>query len=672
MAWGKKTLTASAEPPERPRSRNSLVASALRFRFEDSSYGAWRFRDEAWQRELWRLYDITPELRFAASWVGQCCSQVRIYVAKVDELGRIQGEATDPKIAALSDTLLGGPKAKAEHLRMMGINLTIAGECYIVGRPDDLTGRDAWWILSPTEFRKVRGANGEWEWAWGMKDAPFKLDVERNIVTRVWTPHPVRVWCADSPARSCQIILRELEQLTKYVASQIDSRLISGGIFIIPNDLDMPQDDTTTNNADSLMIRLATAAAASLRGEGTALAVLPHIIEANNPDGFRLINFDSELSKVALELRKEAIERLGVGMDMPAEVLKGVGDSNHWNGFLIDGYGIKVHIEPLMNRICDALTQAYLIPALRLMGKDPGRYTYQYDTSPLQLRPQRGQDALNLYEKDIISAEAVRAAMFFKESDAPNGEEAAKRILLEVLLRDPQLIQNQAIREAVGITEEILPQTAMIAPTAQSVGLGAGGGSGPPPPPPPPTGIRSALPPPIPNTLGNLGAAPRMPNPGGQPGPVPSAPLGTSAPVSNGGAPPNGLRASSANDPGMRQLSMEQMGVVVAANATVQRGLELAGKRLLTGEHRHSWTDVPAHELHTRIRVRDQARVNRLLAGAWDQLDLTIKVFSDNFDTQRLRLVLEQYCAGLLLRAEAHEPEFLFEALQLSGIIDGK
>ena len=86
---GRKNSDVAIPEPE-PR-RRSLIASALRFRFDDSSYNSYRFRDEAWQRELWRLWRVTPELHFAANWVGQCCSRVRIYVADVDDLGRVQG-----------------------------------------------------------------------------------------------------------------------------------------------------------------------------------------------------------------------------------------------------------------------------------------------------------------------------------------------------------------------------------------------------------------------------------------------------------------------------------------------------------------------------------------------------------------------------------------------------
>jgi hypothetical protein len=649
MAFGRK---AAIEAPQPPR-RRSLVASAIRTNFSDLSWNTIKWRDETWQRELWRYYDLIPEFSFASRWVGQCCSRVRIYVAKVDELGRVQGEVKDPRINALADSLLGGPASKAEALRAMGINLTVAGECFVVGRPNERPGstKDEWYILSPTEMRKIQGANGTWYWAWDMPDGvPFKLDLDQNVVTRVWTPHPQRIWCADSPSRSCQMILRELEQLTKYIFSQIDSRLINAGVFIIPNNLDLPAEENTTNSSESLMYRFATAASASLRGEGTALGVLPHIIESDNPDGFQYKTFESELSKQAMELRKEAVERLGVGMDMPPEVLSGLGDSNHWNSFLIDGYGIKVHIEPLMNRICDALTKAYLYPALEFMGKDPERYTYSFDTSPLQVRTQRLQDALNLYEKNELSGNALREAGYFKESDAPSVEESARRFIQEILLRDPQMFQNQAVREASGIPEEVIPQSSMIAPTAQSISMGpggggggafgGGGGSGPPPPPAPPTGIINNLPPPIPDTLGKVGAPPGPPT-----------------------APPTGIQASA----NARQL--EEMGVIVLAEATVRRALEVAGKKSLDRHERNRWPHVPAHELHTRIKVPDRQRAEILLAGAWSHLDAMTKFVSDDFDTEPLQKSLHKYCVYLLLNQIAHEPPTLLAALQADGVI---
>lgn len=640
---GKELAVASEAPvARRGASTRSLVASAMRVNFDDVSYNTYRFRDETWQRELWRLYDIVPEFAYASRWVGNCCSQVRIYVANIDKLGRVQGESTKPQITALAERVLGGPAAKAEALRSLGINLTVAGEAYIIGKPRE-NDHDEWFILSSTEVRRARQNR-----QWGDKVYPEVFNMGPNVTTRVWTPHPQRIWCADSPARSCQPVLRELEQLTKYVFSQIDSRLFSAGLLVIPNNLDLPDDGSNNSAGESLMIRLATAGAASLRGEGTALGVLPHIIEANPEDierGFKLVTFDSELSKQALELRAEAVRRLGLGMDMPPEVLTGMSSGNHWQGWLIEGVGIKIHIEPIMTRICDALTTAYLKPALTLLGEDVSRFQFAFDTSPLNVRPQRLQDALNLNEKGIVDDQAVREAGYFKESQKPSEEEVAQKFVRELVLRDPNLFQNQAIRELCGITEEMVPQSAMIMPTpGGNFGQGGMGGAGPPPPPPPPTGIQSELPPPMPDVTQSI--ANTAPTPPGA------------------NAPPTAIQASAV------EVSTQDIALIAVAEATVRRALELAGKRLLDRHSRNQWPDIPHSELHTRIAVKDQFHANRVLNGAWDQLPGIAGALGSTIDPERLQMSLDRYCTFLLTRGIVHEPKNLLQLLQAEGLVN--
>ena len=147
--------------------------------------------------------------------------------------------------------------------------------------------------------------------------------------------------------------------------------------------------------------------------------------------------------------------------------------------------------------------------------------------------------------------------------------------------------------------------------------------------------------------------------------PIPQTPMNPATRESpDMGAPPTGLSASA--------YVMQEMGVVVLAEATVRRGLELAGKRLLTNQNRHRFPDVPHFELHTRIAVQDQAHANRLLLGAWDQLDAMTKFVADDFDTARLQQSLTKYCSTLLVRGIAHDPPSLLAALQRDGVVHAK
>jgi hypothetical protein len=628
-----------------------LTASALRMNFDDASYSNYRFRDETWQRELWRYYDIIPELRFAASWIGSACSKVDIFVAEVDKLGRVQGRAKKKEVAALSDTLLGGPAAKAEAIRMAAINLTIAGECYILGKPASKPGvdKDKWFILSSSEIRRVKGG----QVFWGDRQYYQEiLDLTKSMVTRVWTPHPQRIWCADSPARACQAILRELEQLTKYVFSQIDSRLAGAGMLVIPNNLDFPAEDGVTTAGESLMMRMAQAMAASLKGDGTAMALVPLIIEAAPEDierSFKLIQFASELSKQAVELRDEAIRRLSLGLDIAPEILTGQGDMNHWSSWFVDEATVKLHVEPLMNRLCDALSTAYLVPALKIMGLDPQRFVYSFDTSPLTIRPQRLQDALNLFEKGAIGYEALRVAGYFKESDAPTPEQLAMSFAKELMLRDPNLAQQPGWRHLAGITDEMLPPASLTAPVPSGGGIGGGGGTGAPPPPPPPSSIMDTGIAPTPDGL----AAP------------PAGISGGDMPGAGSGAP-QGIQASSAIE------GAHDMAVIIAAHATVLRGLELAGNKLRTRATYKEHPNLDKHQIHTVIKARDRLQAVSLIEGAWSHLPTLLSQFHSHVKPIDLRQSLTRYCSVLLTEGIEHDPVTMIKLLRQDGHLNGR
>src|SRR5688500_13593635 len=104
MALGRRR---GHETPQDPQ-RNSLVASAARIKLDGQGWKSYKFGDDTWQTEAWRLYDIIGELRFIANWVGSALSRVRIYVAEVDKNGRVQQETEKEKVASLADTLFGG------------------------------------------------------------------------------------------------------------------------------------------------------------------------------------------------------------------------------------------------------------------------------------------------------------------------------------------------------------------------------------------------------------------------------------------------------------------------------------------------------------------------------------------------------------------------------------
>lgn len=614
---------------------NSLVASAARIKLDGLGWRTYKFGDDTWQTEVWRLYDIVGEFRFVSNWIGSACSRVRIYVAEVDKNGRVQKEVAKPKIAGLADTLFGGPSAKAEALRMLGINLTVAGDCFIVGRGTDDPESDEWYVVSTSELKRwgsrinLLAADGSVE---------ERLDPSKDLVIRVWTPHPRRHLWADSPARAAMPMLWEIERLTRFVFAQIDSRLVSAGIFPLPKEASFPdevdEDGNQLSGSEALTQRLMRTASASLKGEGTAAGVVPIFMETpgDSMGKYQLIEFTSELSKQALELRSEAIRRFALAMDIEPSILSGMGEANHWGAWQIMEGQINVHIVPLMTRICDALTTAYLRPALESINEDQERYVFHYDTAPLTVRPERLKDTLELQKLGLVSRETVLLSGDYKISDAPDTEEDLQNFTRELMLRDPNLFQIPAVRKVAGYTDDVLPPNTVVTP--QQPGQP---GAGPPPPPPPPTGIQP--------TAG---------------GPMPLESVAQNNPAGPPPAP-NGVTASATVPPAMQTF--------VVSNATVLRALERAGKRLLDRHSRDRWPDVPPYQLHTRIRVGNADRAERLLEGAWDHLPVLTAALDYSVDTDSLQQSLQHYCMTLLVQEQPHDVKLLGQYLTSQGLL---
>jgi hypothetical protein len=608
------TRRKSAEVPA-PTPR-TMVASAARipvdgFTWPTAPYSA----DKAWQAETWRLYNCIGELHDAADWIGSACSRVKIGVYKVDQYGNIQGEAEDPEIRALGTSLFGGAGPRAEIQRALGISLTVAGESYLIGRT--VNGLDRWTVAAPTEL------NNEGPRLYlSQGDVTQALVQKRDMLLRVWTPHPANMWFSDAPARSALHVLTQLEKLTRFTDSQLDSRIANGMVWCIPAGLDFPRSDDQSV-AEAFMEMILEAMEASLTGNGQAAGIAPIIIEVPQDLPQPLVDlmkqpikFESLLTEAASQLRDESIRRLSISMNIPPEVLLGMGQSaNHFNIWHVEESAVKIHIEPIMVRICDALN-TWLYAAMATLGRkdEVASYTYWFDTSSLTVRPNRLADSLTLYDKKLLSGEAVRRYGDYKEDDAPSAEEISQRNTLEVMLRDPTLFADASVREEAGINVEM----DMLSDSAT-------------PPPPPPTPEL---------TQGNQGPAPF-----------------TDLPEDVGTAPDD-LTAS---------LVAISSPVLEAAHHTVRRSLELAGNRMLTASVRKThWDNVPKHMLHTKVKV-DPSKLDTLLASAWDNLRddaLELGVNPDKYGN-----VVQNYTKTLLVRSVAHERTMLASVLREAGLI---
>jgi len=171
------------------------------------------------------------------------------------------------------------------------------------------------------------------------------------------------------------------------------------------------------------------------------------------------LKFWSDLDDKVVEMRDAAIKRLALGLDVPPEVLLGVADANHWNAWLSEESAVKAHLEPRLAIIAYALTTHYLQAAIADQVPDPENYFVMADTSSIRLRPNRSQEAIELYNLGELSGPALRRETGFQPEDAPADEQVKMWILRKIATGSTSPEQTQAALKMIGIDLPVVQVT---------------------------------------------------------------------------------------------------------------------------------------------------------------------------------------------------------------------
>lgn len=515
--------------------------------------------NESWQNEAWYFYDAVGELRAPTNWIANAVSRADVFAAETDpETGKATGPTEDNRAQQAAALVLGGMARRAQLQYILAVCWQIPGEAYIVIRPraaraaDRRPQADEWLVLSGTKV-KVKG--GQWIYT----DPITALDVtlgNNDRLIRVWSPHPNDQGKADSAVRPALPVLREIEKSSQNIASRLDSRLAGNGLLLIPEEMDFPKGDHESIGA-AFMDYLYQAMEASLTNPGQASAQVPIVATAPGDHIANMSHLD--LSTVfdasVVELRQNDISRLAATLDMPKSVAEGTqAEANHWSAWQVDESTYKIFIEPLLDRIGDAITEHWYHPILEAMGEsDPSRFVLAWDTASIVASPDQSADMKWLHENGLISDDSIRTSLNVTEDEAPDEAEAQLRRLERIVIGAPTLAADPEIAKRLFGFE--------IAPAAAGV------------------------------SQAEIEGAPELEAGGG-------------------------TEAEERSIPDTRDDAPE--GLVAAAELVVFDALSRAGGRLLTRQYRGQFASTPKHELHTVIpfeQSRDE--LTRLLEGSF-------------------------------------------------------
>lgn len=412
-----------------------------------------------WQKRCYHHYQVCGEAQFAARYFGHAMSKAVLYVPDKDG-----NRATTGAAAKTLELLFSGQYGQQEMLESVGVHLTVAGECYLVGRVVDNV--DVWEVLAVTEIES--GAAG-----WRMKAADSEnwIDLEdEDAVIRVWIPSPVRRWEADSSFRSMLPVLDEVERITRYIMAQTISRLATNGLVLIPDDVTFPpppaiegKEVEYANQADAFMAWFGALMMDALKGDGSPSEVVPGALMASADaiDKIKHLTFWTPLDENALNMRKDAIHRFALGMDLPPEMVLGMssnegtggGNSNgvsHWGAWMIEEQAIKLHVEPMLDRLCAALTGYYLRPLI-----PNSTDIVKADTAALRLRPDRSKEALELWKEGRLKTEIMLVENGFSPEDVPDDAELQFWLTMKVATGSNTPEQVTAALKELGVDLQV-------------------------------------------------------------------------------------------------------------------------------------------------------------------------------------------------------------------------
>lgn len=484
---GHKALTAAAAPVPAPP---ALTAAASR---PKSAAAQFLRHPDKWQNEVWAYYDTLGEFNYGVWWLANMLSRVRLRAAKLKPGSDEPDIQTEGPAAELMMRMGGGVSGQSQIMKRLTVQLTIPGEGYLIGEQDGK--KERWQVRSVDEIRSQSGTYYVMDENSVNSGQDWREISANSLVTRVWRPHDRYYHLADSPARSARDIMRELELVNRKIAAEYLSRLASAGLLCLPDNLTFPVREEFADLPNPLVAEFIEIAAESIAKPGTASSVIPIPIVGDPEaiDKIKHIDFTLKIDEKIIEKRDSAIKRLATKMDMPAEILLGMGDVNHWGAWQLEEGALKTHIAPVAELICDSITRGYLQPRLEASQEDPTDWVVWYDMSELALRPDRSANATEAYDRMELSGQALRRELGFDEDDKPKDDELEEQGLKNIIRTLPSGA-SAALGQLIGKNlDPIVPVSPQDPGTADAVQKG----KTPPPEPAPAKGAPADQPTPI-------------------------------------------------------------------------------------------------------------------------------------------------------------------------------
>jgi hypothetical protein len=403
--------------------------------------------------KAWTFYDNIGEVHFALNEVGREMSRVCLVAQRFGDDGW-ETVNEDDKAQLLVDGLQSYAGGQPGFLRSYYINQKVTGESLmIVYEKEGATWVD---MCSPDEVDVQEGTSGGVgnklvrrmipSRDTGIAEVTAFDELTGDVdVIRFWNPHPRWSMVADSPLLAMDVVLEELQVLTRALLNKLSSRLAMNGFWFIPNEITeasagiQQQGDPSGLHQDPLVAKLVKAMTEGMLDLVGPGAAMPFLLRgpAAAGEAIRIEFPDRELFSSEIQLREELIGRIYNGLDIHKETAEGVGDTNHWGAWSSQELHLNNQLAPEVESLCVGLNKDWFPDVLEANALERGAYRVWYDMKALTQRPNGAEDARQVSDRAAISDEGLRAASGIDEEFAPSGEEKVRAI--GRIIRNPYL-----------------------------------------------------------------------------------------------------------------------------------------------------------------------------------------------------------------------------------------
>jgi len=399
-------------------------------------------------QRAWTWYDRIGEVHFGLNNGARECSRANLMAVKWNSPDDFTEQSGYPQdlVMSLQSEHGGTPTLISRYY----LNSKVTGDGYIYGFPEAPESPYMWFDFLSTDELQSSNAVDPNAPIWRVRqpeatgttvDNKQVVNLNTDILIRLWNPHPRYSNVADSSLKALDLICEELDLLTQSLKAKITSRLAMAGILYIADRLQIvptepPNGDPNRLSEDPLMDYIIQMFTTAIMHPDEPSAIMPILLRGPQAEVDQLIKWiplDREIFATDISQRDELIKRILHGLDLRPEQVEGFSESNHWSAWSTQDVHLKVDVTPDLVALCWALTKDFLWPQLLespdFTDKANVRdYSLWFDLANLTVRPNRTEEFNQLAAGAAVSRAAQRAAASVQEEDAPDDIEEVRMI----------------------------------------------------------------------------------------------------------------------------------------------------------------------------------------------------------------------------------------------------